>query len=46
MVMSEMEQHRHDALPKPTHDELARQQFVRSLKQHIVAQIHGGNRVA
>ena len=46
MVMSEMEQGRHEALPKPTHDELARQQFVRSFKEHIVAKIHPGNRVA
>ena len=46
MVMSEMEQRRHDALPKTTHDEAARQQFVRSFKEHIVAKIHPGNRVA
>lgn len=34
----------HAMLPQPTHDELARQQFVHSLKQHIATQISPGNR--
>ena len=46
MDMNELEQLKHDMLPKPTHDELARQQFARSFKEHIVAKIHPGNRVA
>ena len=46
MEMNELEQLNHDMLPKPTHDELARQQFARSFKEHIVAKIHPGNRVA
>ena len=46
MDMNELEQLNHDMLPKPTHDELARQQFARSFKEHIVAKIHPGNRVA
>ncbi len=46
MDMNELEQRKHDMLPKPTHDELARQQFARSFKEHIVAKIHPGNRVA
>ena len=46
MDMNELEQLNHDMLPKPTHDELARQQFARSFKEHIVAKIHPGNRIA
>lgn len=46
MDMNELEQLKHDMLPTPTHDELARQQFARSFKEHIVAKIHPGNRVA
>ena len=46
MDMNELEQLNHGMLPKPTHDELARQQFARSFKEHIVAKIHPGNRVA
>ena len=43
MVMSQIEQNAHDVLPKTNHDELARQQFVRSSK-HIVSNIHPGLR--
>ena len=46
MEMNELEQQQHDMLAKPNHDELARQQFARSFKEHIVAKIHPGNRVA
>lgn len=46
MQTSELEQHKHAVLPEPTHDELARQQFVRSFKEHLVAQVHPGNRLA
>lgn len=35
----------HKVLPKPTHDELARQEFVRSYKEFLVKHVHGGNRV-
>ena len=46
MQTSELEQNRHSILPEPNHDELARQQFVRSFKEHLVAQVHPGNRLA
>ena len=46
MQTSELEQHKHAVLAEPTHDELARQQFVRSFKEHLVAQVHPGNRLA
>lgn len=46
MVMSQLEQKTHAALPKATHDELARQRFVRSFKEHIVANVHPGLREA
>lgn len=46
MEMNQVERQQHGMLPKPTHDELARQQFARSFKEHIVAKIHPGNRVA
>lgn len=36
----------HGALPATTHDEFARQEFVRSYKQYLVAHVHGGNAVA
>ena len=38
------EQVQHAMLPQPSHDELARQQFVHSLKQHIATQISPNNR--
>ena len=34
----------HAALPPPTHDEFARQEFVRSYKEYLVKHVHGGNR--
>lgn len=34
----------HEMLPQPTHDELARQQFVHSLKQYVATHISPGNR--
>ena len=46
MQTSELEQHKHAILPKTNHDELARQQFVRSFKEHLVAHVHPGNRLA
>lgn len=46
MQMSELEQGRHAVLPEPNHDEQARQQFVRVFKEHLVAHIHPGNRIA
>lgn len=46
MQTSELEQHKHAILQEPNHDELARQQFVRSFKEHLVAQVHPGNRLA
>ena len=46
MQTSELEQNRHAILPEPNHDELARQQFVRSFKEHLVAHVHPGNRLA
>jgi len=36
----------HQALPKTTHDEFARQEFVRSYKQYLVKNVHGGNQLA
>ena len=35
----------HDLLPKPSHDELARQNFVKSLKLHLATRVAPGNRV-
>ena len=46
MQTSELEQNRHEMLPETNHDELARQQFVRSFKEHLVANVHPGNRLA
>lgn len=40
------EQAVHDALPQANHDELARQHFVRSFKEHLVGNIHPGLRTA
>ena len=34
----------HVALPGTTHDEFARQEFVRSYKRYLVQHVHGGNR--
>jgi ubiquinone/menaquinone biosynthesis C-methylase UbiE len=34
----------HGVLPPATHDEFARQEFVRALKEHLVKNVHGGNR--
>lgn len=34
----------HRALPPVTHDEYARQEFVRAFKEHLVKHVHGGNR--
>jgi SAM-dependent methyltransferase len=34
----------HDLLPKPSHDELARQNFVKSFKLHLATRIAPGNR--
>jgi ubiquinone/menaquinone biosynthesis C-methylase UbiE len=37
-------QNRHAMLPKPTHDEEARQMFVKSFRGHLSAQVAPGNR--
>jgi ubiquinone/menaquinone biosynthesis C-methylase UbiE len=37
-------QSHHAALPPTTHDEFARQEFVRSYKEYLVKHVHGGNR--
>ena len=34
----------HRALPPASHDEFARQEFVRAFKEHLVKHVHGGNR--
>ncbi|MEH1999299.1 MAG: class I SAM-dependent methyltransferase [Nostoc sp.] len=39
------EQFQHAMLPQPTHDELARQNFVQSLRMHIFRNISVGNKV-
>lgn len=39
-------QAKHKALPKTTHDEFARQEFVRSYKEYLVKNVHAGNQVA
>jgi len=36
----------HRALPKTTHDEFARQEFVRAYKQYLVKNVHGTNQLA
>lgn len=35
----------HKVLPKTTHDEFARQEFVRSYKQYLVGHVHSGNQL-
>ena len=37
-------QHQHAALPAATHDELARQNFVQSLKVHLATRVSPGNK--
>lgn len=37
-------QAQHGVLPPTTHDELARQEFVRSYKDYLVKHVHAGNR--
>jgi ubiquinone/menaquinone biosynthesis C-methylase UbiE len=39
------EQAQHDMLPRATHDELARQNFVQSLKVHLATKVSPGNKV-
>ena len=39
------EEFAHDALPEATHDEFARQEFVKSFKLHVATQIAPGNKV-
>ncbi|MBL6700014.1 MAG: class I SAM-dependent methyltransferase [Luminiphilus sp.] len=46
MSGSYVEQNHHDALPKTSHDECARQHFVRSFKEHLVTSIHPGLKTA
>ena len=41
-----VEQNAHIVLPKTDHDELSRQHFVRSFKEHIVESLHPGLRLA
>ena len=36
----------HKILPQTTHDEFARQEFVRSYKQYLVKNVHGTNQLA
>ena len=43
-TMDPSTQARHGALPETTHDEFARQEFVRSYKDYLVKHVHGGNR--
>ena len=38
------EQFEHEILPKTTHDELARQSFVQSLKVHLASKVSPGNK--
>ena len=40
------EQNTHSALPNTSHDELSRQHFVRSFKEHIVESLHPGLKLA
>ncbi|GIR91789.1 MAG: hypothetical protein CM15mP92_2530 [Halieaceae bacterium] len=40
------EQKPHAALPQTNHDELSRQHFVRSFKEHIVEALHPGLKLA
>jgi ubiquinone/menaquinone biosynthesis C-methylase UbiE len=46
MAIAYKEQQAHAALPKTSHDELARQHFVRSFKEHIVEALHPGLKLA
>lgn len=46
MAIAYKEQEAHAALPKTSHDELARQHFVRSFKEHIVEALHPGLKLA
>ena len=46
MSIAYKEQHVHDALPETSHDELARQHFVRSFKEHLVTALHPGLKTA
>lgn len=39
------EQIQHEMLPRATHDELARQNFVQSLKVHLATKVSSGNKV-
>ena len=41
-----VEQNAHIVLPKTDHDELSRQHFVRSFKEHIVESLHPGLKLA
>lgn len=43
-MQTQAQQAAHELLPAATHDELARQAFVRSFKQYLVDHVHGGNR--
>ena len=45
MKAYEAEQNKHSMLPDANHDELARQQFVCSFKEHLVRHVHPGNAV-
>ena len=44
MSVSSNQQTQHAVLPETTHDEYARQEFVRSYKQYLVHHVHAGNR--
>jgi len=44
MALSTDRQKEHRALPRTTHDEAARQEFVRSYKKYLVNHVHAGNR--
>lgn len=46
MSVSYKEQKPHAALPPTNHDELSRQHFVRSFKEHIVEALHPGLKLA
>ena len=46
MTGSYAEQNTHTALPQTRHDELSRQHFVRSFKEHIVESLHPGLKLA
>ena len=46
MSIAYKEQQVHKALPATSHDELARQHFVRSFKEHLVTHLHPGLKTA